>query len=42
MYSIARAAYGSAGASSGVAKIKQANGLSGDSVPVGTTLVIPK
>ncbi|WP_239254553.1 LysM peptidoglycan-binding domain-containing protein [Listeria ilorinensis] len=42
LYSIAKSFYGSSGASAGVEKIKQANGLSSNNVPVGTTLTIPK
>ncbi|EAF5741788.1 LysM peptidoglycan-binding domain-containing protein [Listeria monocytogenes] len=42
LYSIARSAYGQAGAAAGVEKIKQANGLGGNNVPVGTVLTIPQ
>ncbi|WP_163654215.1 LysM peptidoglycan-binding domain-containing protein [Listeria sp. PSOL-1] len=42
LWRIATNAYGGAGAKAGVEKIKQANGLSGNSVPVGTKLKIPK
>ncbi|PXC80799.1 peptidoglycan-binding protein LysM [Listeria monocytogenes] len=41
-YSIARSAYGQAGAAAGVEKIKQANGLGSNNVPVGTVLTIPQ
>ncbi|EGF3616555.1 LysM peptidoglycan-binding domain-containing protein [Listeria monocytogenes] len=42
LYSIARSAYGQAGAAAGVEKIKQANGLGSNNVPVGTVLTIPQ
>ncbi|HAB9750626.1 TPA_asm: LysM peptidoglycan-binding domain-containing protein [Listeria monocytogenes] len=42
LYSIARSTYGQAGAAAGVEKIKQANGLGSDNVPVGTVLTIPQ
>ncbi|MBC1432951.1 LysM peptidoglycan-binding domain-containing protein [Listeria welshimeri] len=42
LYGIARSAYGSAGAAAGVEKIKQANGLGSNDVPVGTVLKIPQ
>ncbi|MGC9268213.1 LysM peptidoglycan-binding domain-containing protein, partial [Listeria ivanovii] len=42
LYGIARSAYGSAGAAAGVEKIKQANGLGSNDVPVGTVLTIPQ
>ncbi|EUJ32920.1 LysM domain-containing protein [Listeria floridensis FSL S10-1187] len=42
LYRIAANAYGESNATAGVQKIKQANGLSSDSVPVGTVLKIPK
>lgn len=42
LYRIAVNAYGASNATQGVQKIKQANGLSSDSVPVGTVIKIPK
>ncbi|WP_414085455.1 LysM peptidoglycan-binding domain-containing protein, partial [Listeria seeligeri] len=42
LYGIARSAYGGAGAAAGVEKIKQANGLGSNDVPVGTVLTIPQ
>ncbi len=42
LYRIAVNAYGSAGAASGVEKIKQANGLTSNNVPIGTVLKIPQ
>ncbi|HBM4170351.1 TPA: LysM peptidoglycan-binding domain-containing protein [Listeria innocua] len=42
LYSIARSSYGQAGAAAGVEKIKQANGLGSNNVPVGTVLTIPQ
>ncbi|MBC2036566.1 LysM peptidoglycan-binding domain-containing protein [Listeria booriae] len=42
LYSIARKAYGGTNVAANVAKIKQANGLSSDNVPVGTVLKIPQ
>ncbi|EKZ4626271.1 LysM peptidoglycan-binding domain-containing protein [Listeria monocytogenes] len=42
LYSIARSAYGQAEAAAGVEKIKQANGLGSNNVPVGTVLTIPQ
>ncbi|EHC6301627.1 LysM peptidoglycan-binding domain-containing protein [Listeria monocytogenes] len=42
LYSIARSAYGQAGAAAGVEKIKQANGLGSNNVPVGTVITIPQ
>ncbi|AQY50771.1 lysM domain-containing protein [Listeria weihenstephanensis FSL R9-0317] len=42
LYKIARQAYGNSNVAANVAKIKQANGLSADSVPIGTVLKIPQ
>lgn len=41
LYRIAVNTYGAAGASAGVEKIKQANGLSSNEISVGSTLVLP-
>ncbi|WP_397443538.1 LysM peptidoglycan-binding domain-containing protein [Planococcus sp. 107-1] len=41
LYRIAVNTYGAAGASAGVEKIKQANGLPSNEISVGQTLVLP-
>lgn len=42
LYKIARQAYGNSNVAANVAKIKQANGITNDNVPIGTVLRIPQ
>ncbi|MBA3924951.1 LysM peptidoglycan-binding domain-containing protein [Listeria sp. W9-0585] len=42
LYKIARQAYGNTNVAANVAKIKQANGITNDNVPIGTVLKIPQ
>ncbi|MBC6314940.1 LysM peptidoglycan-binding domain-containing protein [Listeria grandensis] len=42
LYKIARQAYGNSNVAANVAKIKQANGITNDNVPIGTVLTIPQ